>query len=378
MATVTVYFATNRKPTVDGSNRIVDFGSELGPIDGTAVRFGKIDVDVVRGEATARRDTLQVAPENLYPPGNQAPQHGSNAVFDEIRTIMLEHERPTLVVVHGFSNAFFDTVERAGLILDFYGIDANVFSFSWPSRGSPSGIPLPYADYAHDREMARRSGVAMARTLRILYRYMDRIMKEEQCRQPIHLICHSMGVYAFRHAVQALMRMPLDDSPLDGPDDQGRLLISVPTDGKPDPNNLRQTFEQVILAAADEDDDAFDDAAELKYLPRLGAAVTVYHTRRDWILSTLSNVTKFNGPRLGTNGPDNMSGISDKIVAVDVSNVLDVTEDFQNHQYYRTFPAVRDDIVSVLEGQRPDQIRNRTTLGSRRYLLTPPRRRARS
>jgi hypothetical protein len=43
--TYTVYFATNRMPETDATGgRIVGFGSDPGPIDGTAVRFGSADV----------------------------------------------------------------------------------------------------------------------------------------------------------------------------------------------------------------------------------------------------------------------------------------------------------------------------------------------
>ena len=107
-----------------------------------------------------------------------------------------------MVLVHGFSNSFTDAIERAATIIDFYGIDANVFAFTWPSRGSNLPVPLPYVDYVHDRETARASGLAMARTMRILYDYIDSLPQREVCRQPVHLICHSMGNYAFRHAVQ--------------------------------------------------------------------------------------------------------------------------------------------------------------------------------
>ena len=151
-------------------------------------------------------------------------------------------------------------------------------------------------------------------------------------------------------------------------------LMGVPTD-TPDPNRLRRTFDRIVLAAADEDEDSFDDAAELKFLPRLAAGVVVYHTPRDWILSGLSQITKFNGPRLGTDGPDNMGSISDKVTAVDVSDVIDPRDDFQSHQYYRVFGAVRGDIRAVLDGQRPEAIKGRDPAGSQRWRLVKAKRR---
>jgi len=355
----------------------VGFGSDPGPIDGTAVRFGSADVQVTRSRAQIVAESLYVAPEQLIGP-NQT--RGSRDIFGKLRESMRGKGRPTLVVIHGFSNSFSDAIERAGTILDFYGVDMNVFSFTWPSRGSKLPVPLPYADYVHDRETARASGLAMARTMRILFDYIDSLGPAEQCRQPMHLICHSMGNYAFRHAVQALMQLPLQPvsaSPIAvAQPDPAPMLVALPTEA-PDPIRLRRTFEQVILVAADEDEDAFDDPREMRYLPRLAGSVSVYHTREDWILSTLSRVTKFNGPRLGTDGPDNMGSISDKVSAIDVSDVIDVSQDFQSHQYYRIAPAVRDDIVAMLSGARPTQVANREALGSQRYRIVPARRRRR-
>jgi len=217
--------------------------------------------------------------------------------------------------------------------------------------------------------------------MRILYDFIDNLPRREFCRQPLHLICHSMGNYAFRYAVQALMQVPqgepreyirATDAPAaDGEDRPFPALVAMPTEA-PDPNRLRRTFDQIVLAAADEDEDAFEDAKELRYLPRLGNRVTVYHTQEDWILSTLSSVTKFNGPRLGVNGPENMAMISDKVTAVDVSDAISPRQDFQSHQYYRIFPAVRDDIVAVLAGARQDRIANRDRTDTQRYRLQSP------
>ncbi|MEE1611423.1 alpha/beta fold hydrolase [Microvirga sp. CF3016] len=381
---VTVYFATNRMPLTDASGAaIVDFGSEPGPIDGTAVRFGSAEASVTATGSSFVPGSLYVAPEQLIGP---AIRRGSRDIFEKLRQDMQDGGRPTLVVIHGFSNTFKQAIERAATIINFYGLDANVFSFTWPSIGTPLPTPLPYNDYFHDRSTARGSGVAIARTMRILYDFIDNLPRRDVCRQPLHLICHSMGNYAFRYAVQALMQVPQgepreygrtsDAPPMEGEDRPLPALIALATEAS-DPNRLRRTFDQIVLAAADEDEDAFDDPRELRYLPRLGNRVTVYHTQKDWILSTLSSVTKFNGPRLGVDGPENMAMISDKVTAVDVSDAIDPRQDFQSHQYYRIFPAVRDDIVAVLAGERQDKIANRERTDTQRYRLQAPARRTR-
>jgi esterase/lipase superfamily enzyme len=315
-STYTIYFGTNRMPEVgpDGET-VVGFGSNLGPIDGTALRFGSAQVSVDKDKASMVKGSLYVADETLT--GANVVRDSAD-IFEKLRADMKDGGKPTLVLVHGFSNSFTDAIERAGTIRAFYGLNVNIFAYSWPSRGSVIPVPLPYTDYVHDRETSRASGQAMARTMRILFDFVDGLDPAKLCRQPLHLLCHSMGVYAFRHALQALLQapisapreyaLPVDSTKGDRPDELP-ALTALPTEA-PDSNRLRRTFEQIILAAGGEDDDAFDDSRELKFLPRLGNQVTIYHTTKDWVLSTLSQYTKFNGPRLGMNGPDNMGTIS--------------------------------------------------------------------
>jgi esterase/lipase superfamily enzyme len=368
--TTTVYFATNRQPFTEPRNtKIIDFGPDLGPTSGLDVRYGRadVDVDLVGGTAKFVSGSLQVADEMLVFPQGGAAVLGSNTIFDAIRNQMSAAAKPTIAFIHGFSNSFFDAIERAAWIVNFYGIDANIFAFSWPSRASPIGVPLPYADYVHDRGTAAASGPAVARTIRRLYDYIDSLDTSDHCRQSIHLLCHSMGNFVLRNALQALMRMP-DANAAKNPDANVSSMIPL-SSNTPDPAMLRRVFDKIVLAAADEDADAFDDPAKLKYLPRTGQSVTVYHSARDWVLSTLSAGTKFNGPRLGSDGPDNMSSISDKVTAIDVTAVTSFTQDPEEHQYYRIIPVIRDDIVQVLKGTPQNQIPNRTAVLQGRYRI---------
>ena len=300
-----------------------------------------------------------------------------------------EEQKHLTLFIHGYKNAWVDSISRYDTIARqlFDGDDSlgELICFDWPSKGE-------LLAYLPDRAEARQTADNLTDVLEELYDWMaDKAQvaadnPANACRAKTSIIAHSMGNYALRHALQALMRLPVSEAreyaPASGspPIPSARsaastagegfpALIGLPTENR-DPNRLRRTFDQIILAAADEDEDAFEDELELKYLPRLAAGVTVYHTGRDWILNTLSRYTKFNGPRLGSDGPENMASISDKVSAVDVTQVIDPKQDFESHQYYRLSPAVRDDIVAVLNGARPDQIANRKPTDSpRRYRL---------
>lgn len=368
---VTVYFATNRQPILKGgTDTIIGFSSELGPTSGLDVRYGSAQVDVDLAAKTNEMvdGSLRVADQKLLFAARGRPTLGSNTIFDVLRDDMADRKRSAITFIHGFSNSFIDAIERAGWNLVFLGLDANMFVFTWPSIASPIGVPLPYNDYEHDRATAAASGPAVARAIRRLYDYVDRLARDQRCDQSIHLLCHSMGNYVLRNALQALMRLPDPTSVVTG---DFRSMMAMSADA-PDPSVLRRSFDKIILAAADEDSDAFDDPLKLKYLPRIAESVTVYHNRKDWVLNTLSAITKFNGPRLGNDGPDNMSSISDKVSAIDATDVDNFSNDPESHQYYRTIPAVRDDIAAVLRGTPQNAIPNRRPIASGRWAIKPP------
>jgi len=368
---VTVYFATNRQPILKGgTDTIIGFSSELGPTSGLDVRYGSAQVDVDLAAKTNEMvdGSLRVADQKLLFAARGRPTLGSNTIFDVLRDDMADRKRSAITFIHGFSNSFIDAIERAGWNLVFLGLNANMFVFTWPSIASPIGVPLPYNDYEHDRATAAASGPAVARAIRRLYDYVDRLARDQRCDQSIHLLCHSMGNYVLRNALQALMRLPDPTSVVTG---DFRSMMAMSADA-PDPSVLRRSFDKIILAAADEDSDAFDDPLKLKYLPRIAESVTVYHNRKDWVLNTLSAITKFNGPRLGNDGPDNMSSISDKVSAIDATDVDNFSNDPESHQYYRTIPAVRDDIAAVLRGTPQNAIPNRRPIASGRWAIKPP------
>jgi hypothetical protein len=88
-----------------------------------------------------------------------------------------------------------------------------------------------------------------------------------------------MGNYVLRNALQALMRLPDPTSVVTG---DFRSMIAMSADA-PDPSVLRRSFDKIILAAADEDSDTFDDPLKLKYLPRIAEVATGPQAKREWI-----------------------------------------------------------------------------------------------
>jgi esterase/lipase superfamily enzyme len=123
-------------------------------------------------------------------------------------------------------------------------------------------------------------------------------------------------------------------------------------------NSLRRLLEQVILFAADEDNDAFELDYKLQSLPDMARRVTVYHNPGDKVL-IVSDFTKGNPDRLGAGGPRNSRALPDKVSVVNCESVLSFKDDPTGHQYYRLDQTVKQDVLAVLSGIEPQDIKTR-------------------
>ena len=350
---IDVYFGTNRNPLPARDPR--DFGHQLNK-RGSFLRFGKAQVS----DELDRVEEIAVAPERLRP-GRRSQLLGSNTIFAEIRESMRAGV-DTVLFIHGFNYSFHEALIDAALLKRTYETAETpytFFVFSWPSDGSL----MPYIAYANDRADARTSGAALGRGLLKLGEFVRRVsgelgprvrsdlgrnaettrLRKELCAGRLHLMAHSMGAYALRHAVQAMRREIGDDLP--------------------------RLFDEILLIAADEDADAFEHDHKLALLPRLGRRVTVYHNREDIPLA-ISDLTKGNPDRLGADGPATAHTIPTKVSVIDIA---DVTTGFQEHRYHKTVSVVVSDIQHILQGEGNGFIENRSYLpDTNRYILTKP------
>jgi esterase/lipase superfamily enzyme len=115
---------------------------------------------------------------------------------------------------------------------------------------------------------------------------------------------------------------------------------------------LPRLFDQIILFAPDEDSDALELDHKLGPLERLGRRVTLYYNMQDVAL-WISDLTKTNPNRLGDIGPRTPTALPANFTLINASAAaaMDAQQDSTRHQYYRINPAVRDDILAVLEGK---------------------------
>lgn len=336
---VEVYFATNRRP--NRQNRPTDFTSEFTPdlnsfrvgtgvVEGT--RLFEKDVDQLAGTVS-----ISVEPERMNAEDARASRVGSDVVFSRIRERM-RAGADAILAIHGYNYTFRQAVARAAQLGQWLEPETSrmrggkpvppvMMLFSWPSRGE--GVtPRLYDD---ERARARASGEALGRALLKATDFLRAVKREERCDGSIHLLAHSMGNWALRGAIQYMKTFVGD--------------------------NIPPLFDEVILTAADEDDDALGQGYKLAPLLRGCRRVTVYYNHQDWALKA-SDWAMGNPDRLGRSGPGTVAGLSPKIEPVNVSRVIKWDapvgekwqEDDTGHQYYRNNPRVLKDVLAVLDG----------------------------
>ena len=351
----TVYFATNRKPNkVDAPS---DFTEDIvGDLD--SLRFGRADVpgnelykdnDLKR---IGRNAKIEVAPEKLHKSNALKSTVGSLKVFEQIRADMTKSACDAMIVVHGYNYTFRESVVRAAQLGQWFSDKPmTMLCFAWPSQGE--GVsPGTYKD---ERRRAEASGVAMGRAILKATDFLRALPRNGQCGQRIHLLAHSMGNWALRGAVQSI-----------------RTFVG---------DNIPPLFDQVILIAADEDDDTLSNAKKLQPILRGSGRVSVYYNNGDIALKG-SDWAMGNPDRLGRSGPEDVEELPAKIASINAAPVI-VTDDevgvdgsgpfetyeewerdLTGHQYYRNNRHVRDDILQVLNGVPDEQITGRASRGS--------------
>ena len=338
-----IYFATNRRMRGTLANPKFESRSH---VDGPS--FYRVGTATVEKHSDDLDEGYSVEQVIVKGEGNVNPRNrGSDRLFADIRQDIDSRPRDALVYIHGFANTFESSIVRAAQLHENYMVGPLqapqhplVFAFCWPSNGAVT----PPWEYFSDRDDARESGPAMARAMLRFSDYMQRA--RNPCKQRIHLVAHSMGNWAVRHAVQALTSH-----------DFGKRLEPL--------------FENAFLMAADEDDDALERDDKLKPLLTLARRIHVYHSNDDLSL-VISDKTKFNPNRLGFDGPRNLSSIDERITAIDCEAVDDTELAHVNHQYYRRRSEIIADVKHVMAGFRPDNIPGRLVIQpGRRYRIRP-------
>lgn len=336
-----IYFGTNRNLINEQEG---DFGSNFSDKGLADLRFGQAEVT---GEDFEEYD-IQLAPENLFV---TPPVLGSQTILRQVSQEMRTQGEDTLIFIHGYNTSFKEGLTQAAKLHQLLtdnnsgsSFKLNMCLFSWPSDGSflrgdrdgTNGIA-----YYNDRLDAAASGAAFARSFLKVADFINKL--ETRCRHNLHLVAHSMGNYVLRFALQELKNQVGDQLP--------------------------RLFDQILMMAADEDEDAFDRQDKLFDLPRITRRTSIYFNRGDLALWA-SDRFKGNPPRLGSDGPIQPRQLPRNVYPIDCTKVISRFTDPAEHGYYITVPRVVTDMRFVLQDEIPDEIPGRKYIAAtNRYRL---------
>ncbi len=302
-----VFFVTNRR--ADNPTNPHSFNGEFA-LEGPAwLRFGVAEV----GAGTS---TLKVAPESI-----NEELYGSQVVFDTLQKKMDRHTRDTIIFIHGYNTTFEEALASGAALKAQLGPlmgGVNMVVFSWPSDGKI----IPGMSYMSDRDDAEMSAQALFRSISKLRDMLHKSIKMGfACKQRIHIVAHSMGVYVLENAIQVMMK---------------KYQYQIP-----------RLFDTALLMAADVDSDALGLPDKLGPLTYFAGRVGVWFDPTDRAL-IISDVTKLNPDRLGQEGASHPQYLHSRVELINVRHIGDRSA--MRHDYYKTSKHVLYDMCQVMEG----------------------------
>lgn len=249
-------------------------------------RVGHAVVDVrvsVTSDGVSKESTrirkIKVYEETPSKDGADFGPVGTNRLVPKLAKAMRNQRTDLLCVIPGFDYTFRESIERAALLAALYSKDNSspliAMVFSWPSDGK-----LSYSGYLNDWIDAYVSAPAIARAMdrlaRLYLRQAGDRWERNNCGQRIHLVAHSMGAHALKHAITVYGRLP------------GARMVRF--------------FDTAILAAADTERDALERSDKMAPLARLAKSVHCYINAADKPLELADEIVD-PPDRLGSYGP---------------------------------------------------------------------------
>lgn len=318
---ITVQFATNRALTGPAEDWRSYGADILAPSSTVGMVYGTAFVD----EVNLTADTVGAITSI------QNVQRGGFS--DSVSGDLAKAGRNLLVFVHGFDNSFENAITRAAFNREWLAqsgldeADTSVVAFSWPSAGRLLALPLLLQPYRSDQVVAGQSGLHMMGFLAKLRPILAQA-RRNGCR--VFLLAHSMGNWALQAAVENWFSHGNGDAAL---------------------------FDEVFLAAADEQFDSFDfpRLGRLSGLDRLTRHTSILFSEADAVLSVSAFLNTIR--RLGQDGPharfDTSRFPPARYTMLDCGAQRDFDFDFaSSHQYYRRSPAVRSLITAAMARPR--------------------------
>ena len=267
---------------------------------------------------------------------------GTQRMFYELYKNMssTKDRSDVLIFIHGYLYDFDDEL-KAILDLKKIFIDnpaspvEHILFVSWPASGSI--IPLSYFD---DKASSINSGTSLMRLFYFYTQFLKDIFSNRDlapCNQRIHIMAHSLGNRVLQSMLYSLKR-----------------------------ENILRVIDQVLLLNADVSYKVFEDSEDsYNKLPLLANRISIYLNRQDTVLGISQFTKNILTPRLGKNGPSDLTHYKDIVSIIDCTFVKDdLLNSFKyevgNHWGYLSSSQVQSDIFQNLNGIDRNLITNRS------------------
>jgi esterase/lipase superfamily enzyme len=338
------YIITNRpirvkngQEQIDESNQAATtYNLRFGTAEIVKVREGKpkVKVEMIPDVPVHNNQFKRLPYANLEAKENLL---GSAKWFKSLYNDMTEDKKnnDTLFFIHGFNCGFQCLLDNL-IDLDKLFVKnrsnpiARIVAFSWPSNNM-------ITEYRKDQADAGYAGIALARGYYKLIKFFSEFVKNKHCENNIHVLCHSMGNQVFERMVKEIINSRIPAAPV---------------------------FKQVILAAPDIDNDAFEPSKPLYHITDFCDRVHIYFHKSDEALK-ISDKTKNKTNRLGLTGPTRPLELRMNVNVVDASDIKDsqgLSEKLVDHWYYKKSETVLYDIRQVFSGNHTEHIKGREYL----------------
>jgi esterase/lipase superfamily enzyme len=309
LATVRIFYATNRQPAADGRTSPYYTGD---PAPDGQLAVGTCQVTIPRDHHMGEIEGPSIFklefsrdPEKHVVLKTVSPEANRQKFFAEVSAqASTSAEGEAFVFIHGFNVSFEDAAMRTAQMSYDLGFAGAPIFYSWPSEGKASLL-------AYTRD-GRNADVSAAH----LKSFLEQLTANTGVRT-VHLIAHSMGNRVLTQALDQLASA-----------------------GK---TAAKAHFRQVALLAPDVDADLFRQVA--KRIQVTADRVTLYASSRDEALKLSQKLAGY--PRAGAVAPYPV--IVAGMDTIDASSV-DTSMLGVYHQYYADNQTVLSDLFQLLRG----------------------------
>ena len=248
-------------------------------------------------------------------------------------------------------------LEKRNTLFYIHGMWASGWSFlkgnhrkmqteMWSNKANPNGMVVTVIwhcklNYFENKEMALKSGKILAP----LIRQIHDVCALASDNSKTNYLIHSMGHRVF----EAIWQDQFTE-------------------------NMKYHADNIVMAGADLETNAFEDGEVLRNIDYFSKDIVLYVHNNDRVLGVSKVINGKN--RLGLDGIQNLDKVSNSILQVDVSVIID-NEDapsrLSNHIYFYTSPTVRKDIALFYKDLAKEKFPRRKKLNHpKRAILEMP------